>query len=325
MLFIVVGHTNIRTPIHPGASPILSVFSALTLSSGVPLFFCLAGYFAKPCLSWFNWKRARDIFVSMLFWCIVGYFWFGVLNQLESGQSVDVAALLNTRIWGILGTWDSVGTPGSCDCWFLKVLIPLVLVSGALIRMKSCFLCGVIVTAAVFGLAEHDIPGVPYCLTRSSLNGLSWFALGIVIRRYLSISQISEWVGKICAWFVVLTFVLAVLNFTWQPLICSRSFLGILWGMVYLLCLAKLLCSKLPTFSRWFASFGTGVFFIYMVQEMLVIQCRWYFSEHPINKHVYALVPFVIFGVLMLTYSVIRRYLPWCCGVVCLAPVKRLK
>ena len=97
----------------------------------------------------------------------------------------------------------------------------------------------------------------------------------------------------------------------------------IVWGIIYVLSLSKALCVILPRFSNWFGAFGSGVFFIYMVQEMLVIQCRWFFTLHPVNKHAYAMVPFVIFAVLMLGYWLVRRYMPWACGVLCLSPVKK--
>lgn len=323
MFFIVVGHVNIRTPMAPGASPLLSIFSAMTLGSGVALYFCLAGYFSKPGAGWLNWRRALDIFVSMLLWCFIGHFWFGALLQLESGNDVCMASLIDGRLWNILGTWDSVGTPGSWDCWFLKVLIPLVLFSSVLMRLKTSVLVVVSVLSAILGFADYAEKGVPFFLTHKALSGLSFFSLGIVVRRYVSLEQIRNWVSKTYIWFLVVTIPLAMLNFMWYPIVTNETPLGVLWGMVYLLCIGMLLCRLMPRFSAWFASFGPGVFFIYMVQEMLIIQCRWYFTVHPINMHVYVLVPFAIFAVLMFGYAALRRWMPWACAVVCLAPVKK--
>lgn len=323
MFFIVVGHVNIRTPMAPGAAPLLSIFSAMTLWSGVALYFCLAGYFSKPNAGWLNWHRAGDIFVSMLLWCIIGHFWFGALLQLEAGKEVSFASLVDGRLWNILGSWDNVGTPGSYDCWFLKVLIPLALLSAVLMRLNTSVLSAICVLSALFGYADYAEHGVPFFLTHKALQGLSFFSFGVILRRFVSLEQIRDWVSKIYIWFLAVTIPLAALNFMWHPVVANTTPLEVLWGMVYLLCIGMLFCKLLPRFSAWFASFGTGVFFIYMVQEMLVLQCRWYFTVHPINKHVYFLIPFAIFAVLMLGYAILRRYMPWACGVLCLSPIKK--
>ncbi len=317
MLFIVVGHVNIRTPFYQGWSPLLSIASFLSLNGGcVPFFFFLAGYFQKSSGSWINWQRSKNLFVSMLFWCIVGYFWFGALLDVE------YELLAWEGLFGVLGTWNSVSTPGSWDCWFLKVLIPFVLMSPCFMRMRDAVLLVIILFASITSsIAPAD--GIVYVFTSSSLEGMVFFVSGLLLRRYVTVAQISQWVGGIMIWFVPLTLMLSVCCLLGFPVFVFGSILGKVWIVVYLLCLSKLMCVMLPKFSVWFASFGTGVFFIYMVQEMLVMQCRWFFTLHPISKHAYALVPFGIFAVLMLGYWLLRRYMPWACGLLCLSPVKK--
>ena len=323
MLFIVVGHVNIRTPYCQGWSPLLSIASSMSLNSGcVPLFFLLAGYFLKNTGSWMNWQRARDIFVSMLLWCIIGHFWFGALQQLETGRSVCISELVDAKMWSILGGWNSVGTPGSYDCWFLKVLIPLVFVSPCLMRMRDAVLMAIALLSAIASSVAPD-HGIVFVFSSAFLAGMAFFVSGILLKRFVTVAQIGQWASGIMFWFVPLTILLSVCHLLWFPIFVPDSILVKVWIVVYLLCLSKLVCVMLPQFSRWFASFGTGVFFIYMLQEMLVIQCRYFFTIHPINKHVYALVPFGIFAVLMLGYWLVRRYVPWACGLLCLSPVKK--
>lgn len=324
MLFIIIGHTNIRTPVQMGPSPALNILCLATLSGHVSFFFFLAGYFAKSVPGGINWKRAWDIFVSLLFWCFIGYFWFGVLHQLESGNSVNVKELINSQVFGILGAWDSVGTPGSWDCWFLKVLIPLVLVSPMLMRLPVFCLLGIVASAVILGYAGYPGGGLPYVMHTESVCALAYYVFGIGLRRYVTLGQLEAFVGRVYYWFIPLTIVLLVLHVSWYKIFERESIITVLWSIVYVLSLSKLLTVVVPNTANWFASFGPGVFFIYMVQEMLVIQCRWYFAVHPIHRHAYALVPFAIFAVLMCGYWLIRRYLPWACGLLSLQPVRKM-
>lgn len=323
MLFIIIGHTNIRTPVQMGPSPALNILCLATLSGHVSFFFFLAGYFAKSVPGGINWKRAWDIFVSLLFWCFIGYFWFGVLHQLESGNSLNVKELINSQVFGILGAWDSVGTPGSWDCWFLKVLIPLVLVSPMLMRLPVFCLLGIVASAVILGYAGYPGGGLPYVMHTESVCALAYYVFGIGLRRYVTLGQLEAFVGRVYYWFIPLTIVLLVLHVSWYKIFERESIITVLWSIVYVLSLSKLLTVVVPNTANWFASFGPGVFFIYMVQEMLVIQCRWYFAVHPIHRHAYALVPFAIFAVLMCGYWLIRRYLPWACGLLSLQPVRK--
>lgn len=323
MLFIVIGHTNIRTPGYPAASPLLCILSMLTFTCYVPFFFFLAGYFAKYVPGGINWKRAKDIFVSLLFWCFIGYFWFGVLHQLESGNPMNVKALINSQVFGILGAWDSVGTPGSWDCWFLKVLIPLVLVSPLLMRLPVFCLLGIVAAAVLLGYAGYPEKGLPFVMHTESVCALAYYAFGIGLRRYVTVDQIEAFVGRVYYWFIPLTIAMLALHIFWHHVFDWESIVTVIWSIVYVLSLSKLLTVVAPNIAKWFATFGPGVFFIYMVQEMLVMQCRWYFAVHPIHRHAYALVPFAIFAVLMCGYWLIRRYLPWACGLLCLQPVRK--
>lgn len=295
----------------------------LTLGVNVPFFFFLAGYFAKSVSGVINWRRGKEIFISMLLWCVIGYFWFGALAQLESGQKMDLCALLNSDTLEILGPWNSVSTPGSWDCWFLKVLIPLVLISGLLMRLSTPVILGVAGVSFLVGFSGYRVAYLPYFFLAESVQALAFYTLGIVIRRFVNITQLSEGVGVVYYWFVPVTVVLAGVGIVWHQVFDPTSCITMLWGLVYILSLSKLLCSVTPKVAKWFASFGPGVFFIYMVQEMLVIQCRWYFTVHPVNKHVYVLTPFAIFALLMLGYFLIRRYMPWACGVLCLLPDRK--
>lgn len=324
MLFIIMGHVNIRTPHGEGWSSSLCMLVSFTACCGVPFFFFMAGYFSKPVSGGLNWRRTWEIFRSMVFWCIVGYFWFGALLGRE------YTFLGEEGILGVLGAWNSVSTPGSWDCWFLKVLLPMVLVSGLLHRLKSAILLCLACLSALLGAADCEGEWLPYFFSSKALSGLSYFLCGLLIRRGMGISEISSWIGHIytyvigVTWFVVGVGILSALaGFHSLIVFVPGNFVSDIWGIIYVLSLSKALCVILPRFSNWFGAFGAGVFFIYMVQEMLVIQCRWLFTLHPVNKHAYAMVPFGIFAVLMLGYWLVRRYMPWACGVLCLSPVKK--
>lgn len=139
----------------------------------------------------------------------------------------------------------------------------------------------------------------------------------------MSIAEMSSWIGRVYPYVIGVTISVAGMHCFWPHFFVQGSFVADVWGIIYVLSVSKALCVLLPRFSAWFASFGTGVFFIYMVQEMLVMQCRWFFTLHPVSKHAYALVPFGIFAVLMLGYWLLRRYMPWACGLLCLVKVKK--
>lgn len=317
MLFIIMGHVNIRTPNGQGWSSSLCVLVAMTAFAGVPFFFFMAGYFAKPVGGMLNWRRTWEIFRSMLFWCVVGYFWFGML------QGAECELLVGEELFGVLGPWNSVATPGSWDCWFLKVLLPLVLVSGVLLKLHSPGLVVLACLSGVLSASGYKLECLPWFLSAESFAGLCYFSCGILVRRGLSIAEMSSWIGRVYPYVIGVTVLLAVVHCFWPHVFVLGRFMADFWGIIYVLSLSKVLCVLLPRFAGWFASFGTGVFFIYMMQEMLVMQCRWFFSLHPISKHAYALVPFGIFAVLMLGYWLVRRYLPWSCGLLCLSPVKK--
>ncbi len=315
MLFIIMGHVNIRTPHGIGWSSSLCILVSMTAFAGVPFFFFMAGYFARPAGGVLNWRRAREIFCSMLFWCIVGYFWFGALLGEEYKLS---GGLLN-----VLGSWNSVSTPGSWDCWFLKVLLPLVLVSGLLLKLQSPGLVVLACMSGVLSASNYELAFLPWFLSAKSFSGLSFYVCGILARRGMTIAELSNLIGRVYPYVIGVTIPLAGVHCFWPHIFVQGSFVADVWGIIYVLSVSKAICVLLPRFSAWFASFGTGVFFIYMVQEMLVMQCRWFFTLHPISKHAYALVPFGIFAVLMLGYWLLRRYTPWACGLLCLSPVKK--
>lgn len=322
MLFIVVGHTNIRPPFYPGYSPLLSFIVVFSGPSAIPFYFFMAGYFARPEQGRFNWRRAGMILLALIFWCIIGHFWFGALAQLEAGKEVNFLALCNSSIWGSLGAWNSVGTPGSCDCWFLKVLIPLVFVSGVLLRLSSPLLLTLICGVGIWVTATYSSACVPFFLTSEALSGFVYFAFGILVRRYVTLQHIQEWTEKFYKYVIAVTIIYGV-AMCFLPLYRPWNFLTGIWGILFILSFAKAVEVLLPRFAVWFASFGAGVFFIYMMQEMLIIQCRWFFTLYPINKHLYALVPFGIFAVLMLGYAILRRFMPWAGCILWLASVRK--
>ena len=192
-----------------------------------------------------------------------------------------------------------------------------------LMRLPVFCLLGIVATAVILGYAGYPGGGLPYVMHTESVCALAYYVFGIGLRRYVTLGQLEAFVGRVYYWFIPLTIVLLVLHVFWYQIFDRVSIVTVLWSIVYVLSLSKLLTVVAPNIAKWFASFGPGVFFIYMVQEMLVIQCRWYFAEHPIHRHAYVLVPFAIFAVLMCGYWLIRRYLPWACGLLCLQPVRK--
>lgn len=323
MLFVIMGHANIRSPFQPGYSSLLSIMVAFTAMAGVPFFFFMAGYFTKGGGAILNWRRAGQILLAMVFWCLLGHFWFGAINQLESGNQVDIGALCNPSICGVLGEWSTVNTPGSWDCWFLKALIPLVLISPCLYRLSSPLLACATCVAGVWASANVSVDWLPFFLSDKALEGFTFFAMGVLFRRWLTIQLLGDFVGKIY-WFVIAaTIMMCAVQCLWPHVFEQGEFYTDFWGILYVLSLSKLVCKVAPRFASWLASFGPGVFFIYMVQEMLVMQSRWFFTLHPINKHAYALVPFVIFAVLMMGFALLRRYMSWAGGLLWLASGKR--
>ena len=169
MLFIIMGHVNIRTPHGEGWSSLLCILVEFTAYGGVPFFFFMAGYFAKPIKGNLNWERSWEIFRSMLFWCVVGYFWFGAL------QGSEYKLFGGNGLLGVLGAWNSVSTPGSWDCWFLKVLLPMVLVSGLLHRLRSALLLCFACLSALLAATDYEVMWLPYFFSPKALSGFAYF------------------------------------------------------------------------------------------------------------------------------------------------------
>lgn len=329
MLFIVIWHVHLRSPYGPpyshANSPEISIITFMTFDVKVYFFFFFAGYFAKVEKYSQSWRRGFSIFVSMLFWCLIGYFFFGWLMCQESGNFKELQEKCTTSIWQILGSWTSSHTPGSMDCWFLKALIPMVLCSPVLARMKSSWLVGVMCLVYMLGAGSKNPEYSLYFFDSDVLNGFSFFVGGMVLRRWMSIEELKRCISENYIAVILVSVLLLVGKFFFKSVDMSGGFIYFAWGIIYVLSLSMALCKWFPRFAAWFASYGSGVFFIYMGQEMLVYFCKWFFTLHYINRHVYTLVPFCIFLVLMMGYAIIRRYMPWACGVLCLAPERKCK
>ncbi len=315
ILIVIIGHVNIRSPYEHGC-PELSWMAALGGWDIVMFFFFLSGYFMKATNGWFAVKRAWQLFISMCLWCLIGYFCFGAIWQYQANQAVDLWTLLiSPEIFGIIGTFYTFGTPGSMDLWFLKVLVSLTFFSPLLMRLKTPTLLASIVAFFLLALLQKMLPAsaveqVPYFLKCWVLFAL--FGLGIVVRRYVvRPEQLRVMIGYVWGYILIFCAVYLFFEVYGAPRLMNvAQYFARILGVLYIFSLAYAIQKFLPRFASWFSQYGVSVFFIYMVQEILVMWSKVYFSFHPINKHVYTLVPFMILGVCIILFCLILRLWP---------------
>ncbi len=314
IMFIVIGHVNIRSPYEWGCPELswMSVFGGWNI---VMFFFFLSGYFMKPAKGWFAVKRAWQLFISMCIWCFIGYFCFGMIWQYEAKQAVDVWALLvSPNIFGIIGTLYSFATPGSMDLWFLKVLVALAFFSPLLMRLKTPLLLVAIVAFFLLEQFRTMLPAsvaenVPYFL--KCWVHFAMFSLGIVARRYVRPEQLQALIGRVWAYILVMCLVYQFFTVYGAPdLLKVAPYFACVLGIVYIFSLAYGVQKFAPRVAAWLSQYGVSVFFIYMVQEILVMWSKVYFTFHPINKHIYTVVPFIILAICMVLFRLILRLWP---------------
>lgn len=327
MTIIVVGHVNIRSPYEHG-SPLLSWMSFLgEMGGGVTFFFFFAGYFTKREGSKFPFRRSLQIFISLCIWAIIGYFCFGIIQQLYDTGHVKFVELCTTDILGAIGTIYTVSTPGSCDLWFLKVLLALSMFAPLWQRLSSSRL--IVVSCAFLlmdviqkHLPQHMLEYVPYVL--KIWEPLALFCLGMFLRRWVKPSDFCRYVRPVWLWIILLCVIFELSTLYSIPRLRSVApYFTSLLGIAYILSIAMGIQVILPRFASWLAQYGVGVFFIYVVQEILVIGCRDFFSVWPINKHLYAVIPFIIIALCLLGFRLIVRYLPGWTPYLCLYNIKR--
>lgn len=302
-------------------NPVLSFFSYYVDCKAVIFYFLLAGYFSKSCSSLLNIKRAWMILLPLAIYCVAGSLFAEFIRCLlaHSFQSFDWSVVCNA-----MGDVRTNSTPGNPYLWFLKVLCVFVLVSPLFMRIRTEFL--VLWCAGVY-LAQfclNGIPGVPYFIQSLISPNCSFFVLGIILRRFVTIKALSWFIDRVCV-YVVLTLVglqtLKLLNLTtisWK----HEPWIEACLSCVYFFSLAKLLQKLLPRISNVIARYGQFTFFLYVTHWFFLESCWTYFELHPVNKHFYALVPIVfVLGAIVLG-SMIRKHLPHLSPYLLLLPRK---
>ena len=316
VIFVIIfGHANIRTPYCGGWCPELSIATAIMggcKNSPVIFFFLFAGYFSKRTETLIPWKRVGSLLLSTIFWGVTGYLSFHALASLGLWYRCgSFTPVVQADIFGLFGSVYSIGVPGHCDLWFMKVLIPIVFLSGMLARIPAIgllFLAGSCYAGAEF-LDYGKVTHLPYILHQKSLEAICYFCAGIVLRRYVPIQALSAFVHKIsCPCFLVLFLQSGVSIFTHWNMFGLPVIGGGLLILFYLS--AAALVSKIRKMGDWVAKWGVAVFFVYVIQEILVMGFRDFFEIIPINKHAYTCIPVVIMGICLLLYSILQRVLP---------------
>lgn len=328
MLFIVIGHTTIRSP-YAQSTPELAWLTWLGGVDVLVFFFFFAGYFAKQEPGWFNFKRSLSVFISLCLWAVIGYVCFGIIAKLSKAGQIGFFSS-DIDIFGVLGTFYSAGTPGNYDLWFLKVLVVFFLFSPTLGRLKTVHLW---VVAAVFLLlnqAQTLVPQaihewIPYFLKNSVLRDWSTFCIGMAVKRSITTAQINDIIEKIWVYVPLLLVCNQVLYFFDGEGAVQHAayYVNHLVGIIYVLCIAKWIQKLFPRFASWISKFGVSVFFIYVVQEILVIASREFFTVYPINRHLYVFVPFGIIALSIVGFQIIVRYMPRLAPYICLYRPKK--
>ena len=321
MSFIVIGHTNIRSPYVQGCPEL----AWLTWLGGVDVlvfFFFFAGYFAKQGPGWFNFKRSLSVFISLCLWAVIGHIGFGIIANLSKSGQIDLFA---SDMFCVLGNLFSVATPGNYDLWFLKVLVVFFFFSPTLGRLKTVHIW---VVAAVFLLlnqAQTLVPQkihewIPYFLKGNVLTHWASFCIGMAVKRSMTTAQINDIIEKIWVYVPLLLVCNQVLFFIEGEGArqYAAQYVNHLVGVIYVLCIAKWIQKLFPRLATWISQFGASVFFIYVVQEILVIASREFFTVYPINRHLYVFVPFGIIALCIVGFRFIVRYMPRLAPYMCL-------
>ena len=197
------------------------------------------------------------------------------------------------------------------DLWFMKVLIPIVLVSGFLVRFPTWLL--VVVTAGCYGVAygvdKETLQALPYFLHKSFQLGMACFSSGVLARRYITLQTLSGVMSKIGVGYFAVMFIQSSVS----PYVHWNAFhipvLGGFMEILYFLSMAQVVKSYVPCHER-LARYGVAVFFVYVTQEFFVIGAKVLFTAYPINMHLYTFVPFAILLLCLLLYEVAQRVLP---------------
>lgn len=314
ILAIVIGHCNIRTPFHGGWCPELSWATVLigVIENPVCFFFFFAGYFAKKTSSPMAWGRTFQLLLSTCLWALAGFVVFHCLNSGE--HYVGTGQWLPWEypgLYHIVGDISSDEVPGHMDLWFMKVLIPIVLVSGLLVRLPAWSL--IVLVAGCFGVAygvdAATLQPLPYFLHEKFLLGLAYFSSGVLVRRYATLQVLSAMLSKIGIWYFLMMFIQSGLSLFVKYNVFSIPVLGGFLEILYFLSMAQVVKRYVPCHER-LARYGVAVFFVYVTQEFFVIGAKVLFTAFPVNKHLYTIVPFAILLLCLLLYEVAQRVLP---------------
>ena len=310
---IIISHCNIRTPFN-GASVELAWATVLIgfIENPVCFFFFFAGYFAKKTSSPIAWERPLQLLLSTCLWALIGFVVFHFLNSwvhyIETGQALPWDSF---SLYQVVGDFSSEMVPGHVDLWFMKVLVPIVLVSGLLVRLPAWML--VVVTAGCFGAAhvvdDATLQALPYFLHEKFLLGMAYFSSGVLVRRYITLQSLSGVMSKIGVGYFAVMFIQSAVS----PYVHWNAFeipvLGGFLEILYFLSMAQVVKRYVPCHER-LARYGVAVFFVYVTQEFFVMGAKVLFTAYPVSKHLYTLVPFAILLLCLLLYEVAQRVLP---------------
>ena len=314
VLAVIVSHCNIRAPYYEGWCPELSWATVLIgfIENPVCFFYFFAGYFAKKTSSPIAWGRTSQLLLSTCLWALIGFGVFHCLNswahQLDTGQILPWGSL---TLYQVVGDFSSELIPAHMDLWFMKVLVPIVLVSGLLVRLPVWTL--IIVSAGCFGVAygvdAATLQPFPYFLHGKFLLGMAYFSSGVMVRRYASLQNLSAILSKFGPWYFLVMFIQSAAFLLGSYNAFSLPVLGGFLETLYFLSIAQLAKRYVPCHER-LAQYGVAVFFVYVTQEFFVCGARVLFSAFPVSKHLYTLTPFVILLLCLLLYELASRVLP---------------
>lgn len=124
-----------------------------------------------------------------------------------------------------------------------------------------------------FAFEYPAVKYIPFFLERSSLEGLGFFALGIWCRRFIAPEDIAGQLQHRLLSFISLKLLLAialVFSIPWG----MEALPGLIYKMfliVVLFCTGIAVMKHIPRLGGWLARFGEAVFFVYIMQELLIL------------------------------------------------------
>lgn len=283
--FVIVRHVDRWYVGVPTINYLADLFNYRSL---IFFFFLISGWFShRPAAGqWVDGKRARQLAVPYVFWCLVGFF----IAYSTAACSGDWSWLTPHKLAAELGLtswcyWEFSNVP----LWFLRTLIILAFFAPVLHRLSSKLL----VVLVIFCFAGSDVlcdADEEACLSRDcaahaqawlpfrlyeSVLACGFFSLGLLLRRHLSAEQLTAFLTR-HAWAPIAAALLLlpyVLWWSFYPPVQSSSL--VLLGVLTTMSIGCLTAKYLPRVCAAVASLAPAAFFIYVTHYPILGAIRY--------------------------------------------------